>query len=274
MTGAASGIGLALSARLARGGARVVMADVAADALRRRAAELTAHGAEITAVPGDLTDPDAVDRLTATAFDRLGHVDVVCNNAGVLGPLGQPLWTVPLERMRRVFEVNHWAHVLVARAFVPRLLAGGRPAHLIHTASMSAFAVGSGSAAYAASKHADLAVARSLRADLQGTRVRVSVLCPGRVDTPMVEGVTAPRGAGGDTTVRAEEAAETVWEALGTDRFYLFTHSDARSRLRDQFDDVWRHLPLPSPSLEEEPWPAPEATTVTTNGQPPSTSRR
>ncbi|MEV3910329.1 MULTISPECIES: 1-deoxy-11-beta-hydroxypentalenate dehydrogenase [Streptomyces] len=264
VTGAASGIGLALSARFARAGAGVVMADVEGDALHRRAAELTAQGAQVTAVTADLTDPDAVEGLADTAFDLLGDIDVVCNNAGVLGPVGQPLWEVPLERMRQVFEVNHWAHVLVARAFVPRLLERGRPAHLIHTASMSAFVVGAGSAAYAASKHADLAVARSLRADLRGTGVRVSVLCPGRVDTPMVQGLTAPRGAGGDISVSAEDVAGLVWEALGSDRFYLFSNSDAPLRLRGQFDDVWRHVSLPPPSLEEELWPAPKATTVAT----------
>ncbi|MEU1482769.1 1-deoxy-11-beta-hydroxypentalenate dehydrogenase [Streptomyces sp. NPDC005752] len=268
MTGAASGIGLALSARFARAGADVVMADVDGEALHRRAAELTEPGARVTAVTADLTDPDAVERLAETTFELLGDVDVVCNNAGVLGPVGQPLWEVPLERMRQVFEVNHWAHVLVARAFVPRLLERGRPAHLIHTASMSAFVVGAKSAAYAASKHADLAVARSLRADLRGTGVRVSVLCPGRVDTPMVQGLTAPRGAGGDTSVSAEDVAGLVWDALGSDRFYLFSNSDAPLRLRDQFDDVWRHVSLPPPSPEEELWPAPKATTVAMEHRP------
>lgn len=251
VTGAAGGIGLALSTRFARSDVGVVMADVDDDTLRRRAAELAAQGAQVTAVPTDLTDPEAVGRLADTAFDVLGDIDVVCNNAGVLGPVGKPLWEVPLERMRQVFEVNHWAHVLVARAFVPRLLERGRPAHLIQTASMSAFVVGAGSAAYAASKHADLAVSRSLRADLQGSGVRVSVLCPGRVDTPMVQGLTAPRGAGGDTTVSAEDVAELVWDALGSDRFYLFTNSDARLRLGDQFDDVLRHVSLPPPFSKE-----------------------
>ncbi|MFM9443112.1 1-deoxy-11-beta-hydroxypentalenate dehydrogenase [Streptomyces acidiscabies] len=264
MTGAASGIGLALSTRLAKDGAAVVMADADGDTLHRQAAHLTAEGARVTAVHADLTDPAAVQHLADTAFGVLGDIDVVGNNAGVLGPVGQPLWEVPLERMRHVFEVNHWSHVLVARAFVPRLLERGRPAHLVHTASMSAFVVGAGSAAYAASKHADLAVARSLRADLEDTPVRVSVLCPGRVDTPMVHGLAAPRGAGGGTSVSAEDVAELVTEALGTDRFYLFTNDDASARLRKQFDDVWRHLslPSPSPSPEEELWLARKATTV------------
>ncbi|MEU5578854.1 1-deoxy-11-beta-hydroxypentalenate dehydrogenase [Streptomyces huasconensis] len=261
VTGAASGIGLALCARFAQAGVAVIMADVAGDALRARAAELTARGARVTAVRADLTDPDDVAHLADTAFDVLGDIDVVCNNAGVIGPVGQPLWEVPLDRMRQVFEANHWAHVLVSRAFIPPLLERGRPAHLIHTASMSAFAVGAGSAAYAASKHADLAVARSLRADLRDTAIRVSVLCPGRVDTPMVQGLTAPRGAGGDTSVSAEDVASLVWEALGSDRFYLFSNSDAPLRLRDQFDDVWRHVSLPPPSPEEELWHTPRATT-------------
>ncbi|WP_431982427.1 1-deoxy-11-beta-hydroxypentalenate dehydrogenase [Streptomyces qinglanensis] len=272
VTGAASGIGLALSARFARAGVGVVMADID-DAVHRRASELAAQGAQVRAVTADLTDPEAVDRLADTAFDRLGGVDVVCNNAGVLGPIGQPLWEVPLERMRQVFEVNHWAHALVARAFVPRLLERARPAHLVHTASMSAFVVGAGSAAYAASKHADLAVARSLRADLHGTGILVSVLCPGRVDTPMVDGLAAPRGAGGDTSVSAEDVAGLVWEALGSDRFYLFSNADAALRLRDQFDDVWRHVSLSSPSPEEELWPAPTATTVATRHRPSTWKR-
>ncbi|MFE2100285.1 MULTISPECIES: 1-deoxy-11-beta-hydroxypentalenate dehydrogenase [unclassified Streptomyces] len=260
VTGAASGIGLALAARLARCGAEVVMADIQDADLHRRAAELTARGARVRAEAVDLTDPHAVTALAETAYDTLGEIDVVCNNAGVVGPVGMPLWSVPLERMREVFEVNHWAHVHVARAFVPRLLASGRPAHLVHTASMSAFAVGSGSAAYAASKHADLAVARSLRADLAGTPVRVSVLCPGRVDTPMVRGLAAPGDATGDTTVSAELVAETVWDALGSDRFYLFTNADAPTRLRDQFDDVRRHLTAPVHPLQETLWNVPEQT--------------
>ncbi len=242
VTGAASGIGFALSARLAKAGARVVMTDIAGDRLERSAKELMAHGADVTLVVADLTDPTAVQELADAAFGSLGEIDVVCNNAGVVGPVGIPLWSVPLDEMRSVFDINYWAHVHVARAFVPRLLSSGRPAHLVQTASMSAFVVGAATAAYAASKHADLAAARSLRADLEGSPVRVSVLCPGRVDTPMTRGLVAPRNATGDTTISADEAAEAVWEALGSDRFYIFTNADAPIRLSDQFNDVWRHL--------------------------------
>lgn len=253
VTGAASGIGLALSTHFARAGVTVVMADLNDDTLHRVADDLAARGAQVYAVTTDLTDPHAVECLADKAFDLLGDVDVVCNNAGILGPIGQPLWEVPLSQMRQVFEVNHWAHVLIARAFLPRLLRRGRPAHLIHTASMSSFIVGTGSTAYAASKHADLAVARGLRADLRGTEVRVSVLCPGRVETPMVQGLTTPRGAGGETSVSAEDVAELVWEALGSDRFYLFSNSDTPLRLRDQFDDLSRHVsPLTPPSRKEQ----------------------
>ncbi|MET7916944.1 1-deoxy-11-beta-hydroxypentalenate dehydrogenase [Streptomyces avermitilis] len=248
VTGAASGIGCALSARLATAGARVVMTDIAEDGLAGAVEELAARGADVTAVVADLTDPAAVQELADTAFGQLGDIDVVCNNAGVVGPVGMPLWSVPLDEMHGVFDVNYWAHIHVARAFVPRLLDSGRPSHLVQTASMSAFVVGAGTAAYAASKHADLAAARSLRADLDGTPVRVSVLCPGRVDTPMTRGLVAPRNATGNTTISADEAADAVWNALGSDRFYIFTNADARTRLGDQFDDIWRHL------AQEQSW--------------------
>ncbi|MGW0535129.1 SDR family NAD(P)-dependent oxidoreductase [Streptomyces sp. NPDC003032] len=244
VTGAASGIGRALGARLAREGARVVMTDVDVDGLARAARELAETGADVVSTfVADLVDAEAVEELAAAAYERLGAVDVLCNNAGVVGPVGRPLWEVPLDDMRGVLDVNFWSHLHVARAFVPRILAGGRPAHLVQTASMSAFVVGAGSAAYAASKHADLAVARSLRADLRDSPVRVSVLCPGRVDTPMTQGLVAPRDAVGATTVSADEVAGTVWEALGSDRFYLFTNADAPDRIDAQFADVRQHLP-------------------------------
>ncbi|MGV9877993.1 SDR family NAD(P)-dependent oxidoreductase [Streptomyces sp. NPDC003006] len=244
VTGAASGIGRALSARLAREGARVVMTDVDSEGLARAAGELAGIGADVVSTfVADLVDAEAVEKLAAVAYERLGAVDVLCNNAGVVGPVGRPLWEVPLDETRRVLDVNFWSHLHVARAFVPRILAGGRPAHLVQTASMSAFVVGAGSAAYAASKHADLALARSLRADLRDSPVRVSVLCPGRVDTPMTRGLVAPRDAVGATTISADEVAGTVWEALGSDRFYLFTNADAPDRIDAQFTDVRQHLP-------------------------------
>ncbi|MBV2156773.1 SDR family oxidoreductase [Kitasatospora sp. SUK 42] len=254
VTGAASGIGLALGTRLAREGASVLLTDVDATLLERRVTELARSGADVCGVVADLTDAAAVGRLADTAFDRLGTVELLVNNAGVVGPVGTPVWEVPEEDLRAVMEVNHWAHLRVARAFVPRLLAQGCPSHLIHTASMSAFVVGAASAAYATSKHADLALARSLRADLAGTPVRVSVLCPGRVDTPLVRGLVAPGSATGATVMGADEVAEVVRKAVGTDRFYIFTNADTQVRLRRELDDVWRHAAAPATPLEDEPW--------------------
>jgi 1-deoxy-11beta-hydroxypentalenate dehydrogenase len=250
VTGAASGIGFALSARLARSGVKVVMTDIAGDALARSAGDLISGGANVTTIVADLTDLSAVQDLLDASVEELAEIDVVCNNAGVVGPVGLPLWSTPLEEMRHVMDVNYWAHIYVARAFVPRLLANERPAHFVQTASMSAFVVGGGTAAYAASKHADLAAARSLRADLAGSLVHVSVLCPGRVDTPMTQGLHAPRNAIGNTMITAQEVAEAVWYALGSDEFYIFTNADSPTRLDNEFNDVWRHATPGRPRMK------------------------
>ena len=185
VTGAGSGIGLALADRFARAGMHVVAADVDAAALDAVTPALAAHGTEIHTQVVDVRDEAQVDALAAATLERFGAVHVVCNNAGV-SSRADP-WAGPLAVWRWVIDVNVFGVVHGVRAFLPHLLAGGR-GHIVNTASMAGLAPGVG-APYDASKHAVVALTEDLFLDLQAqlAPVGVSVLCPGWVRTNIVD---------------------------------------------------------------------------------------
>jgi NAD(P)-dependent dehydrogenase (short-subunit alcohol dehydrogenase family) len=176
VTGAAGGIGKALAAQLRAEGAHVVLADTNVTALGEVAAELGA-----AAVRTDVSDPDAMYELAAAAPDA----DLVCLNAGIVGAdLGAP-WEVGSADWDRVFAVNVGGVVNGLRAFVPRLLAAGRPAHILVTASLAGLATFPAGGAYAASKHAVVAVAEQAALALAETPIVVTMICPALVRTGM-----------------------------------------------------------------------------------------
>ena len=185
VTGAASGIGLALAERFARGGLRVVLADVEAPALASAADRIKALGVEALAVHTDVSDSAAVEALAGAAVERFGSVHVVCNNAGV-GSSTDP-WRGPLSAWTWVLGVNLWGVIHGIRAFLP-ILAGQGEGHIVNTASIAGLNPGSGPI-YAASKHAVVAISEELfkMTRWAGLPVGVSVLCPGWVRTAIMD---------------------------------------------------------------------------------------
>jgi NAD(P)-dependent dehydrogenase (short-subunit alcohol dehydrogenase family) len=177
VTGAASGIGRALAVRLAGAGTRLVLADLHAEALAAVAAELKA-----TAVRTDVSDLGAVQALAAAAPDA----DLICLNAGIVGSLGAP-WEISVVDWDAVFAVNVGGVLNGLRAFVPMLLAAGRPAHILITASLAGLAGFGGLGAYGPSKHTVVAIAEQAALALAGTAITVTVLCPSLVRTGMSE---------------------------------------------------------------------------------------
>jgi NAD(P)-dependent dehydrogenase (short-subunit alcohol dehydrogenase family) len=183
VTGAASGIGLGLSARFAAESMHVVMADVEEPALAKASDGLATGGASVLPVVTDVSDPGAVDALRDAALSAFGAVHVVCNNAGVGGPHG-PLWECPPGEWDWVFGVNLGGVINGVRSFMPVLLAQ-EAGHMVNTSSI--FGVFAGALGpYGVSKHAVTALTETLHFNLGSlgvSHVGVSVLCPGAVRT-------------------------------------------------------------------------------------------
>ncbi len=177
VTGAASGIGLALSTLLAERGHRVHLYDIDAGALARAASELNAE----SAVAGDVADPSAMQDLA----DSVGAVDLLCLNAGVISTFSGTPWDAPPQEWDRVLGVNLLGVVNGLRAFVPLMLERKDPSQILITASLAGAATWPGGGPYAASKHAVLAVAEQAALALADTNVAVTVLCPALVRTGM-----------------------------------------------------------------------------------------
>lgn len=177
VTGAASGIGLALARKCAESGMSVVLADVEADAVQAAADGI---GGDVLAVATDVADAASVDALGEAAIKRFGAVHLVVNNAGVSGTFART-WVTSPEEWRWVFDVNVWGVINGIRTFVPILLQQDE-GHIVSTGSAACFEAFPGMAAYAGSKHAVLGISEALRREMDaiGGRVGVSVYIPGQ----------------------------------------------------------------------------------------------
>ena len=185
VTGAASGIGLALVERFASAGLSVVLADVEAGQLASAEASVRPRGVEALSVQTDVSSPGSVHALAEATVERFGAVDIVCNNAGV-SSLGDP-WFGPLSMWQWVMGVNFWGVVHGCRAFLPLLTQRGG-GHIVNTASIAGLLPGTGPA-YDASKHAVVAISEDLHhmVRMVGLPVGVSVVCPGWVHTSILD---------------------------------------------------------------------------------------
>jgi NAD(P)-dependent dehydrogenase (short-subunit alcohol dehydrogenase family) len=184
VTGAGSGIGRATALMFAARGARMHLADVDEEAVGAVQAEIEGRGGRARAHTVDCSDPGAVEAFAERVWAADGRVDVLHNNAGI-GHAGD-LESTTMDDWTRVIGVNLLGVAYGIQAFVPRILAQGAPAAIVNTASAAGLFGLPRMAPYCASKFGVVGLSEALDAELAPRGVRVTAVCPGLVDTPIV----------------------------------------------------------------------------------------
>ncbi|MEP3892116.1 MAG: SDR family oxidoreductase [Hellea sp.] len=174
VTGAASGIGFALTEGLLKRGANVMMVDIDSDGLKAAQAKLGTDNTAISVC--DVADPDAVKASAAAAIEAFGKVHLVFNNAGVSLP-GRP-GRIALEDWRWITDINILGVVYGCESFIPHIIGHGEGGHIINTASTAGHLTGVGMAPYFASKFAVVGYSEALAQELAEANIGVSCLCP------------------------------------------------------------------------------------------------
>jgi NAD(P)-dependent dehydrogenase (short-subunit alcohol dehydrogenase family) len=239
VTGAASGIGRAVAESAARQGAVLHLTDADGPRLSEVVDGIRAAGGEVAvAEVADVSDVDAVRRLARHVTEVSGPMDVLLNVAGIAA--WGTVRGMPHEDWRRLVEVNLMGPIHVIEELLPPMIDAGRGGQLVNVSSAAGIIGMPWHAAYSASKFGLRGVSEVLRFDLRKHRIGVTLVCPGGVDTGLVETI---RIAGVDAQSRSfqrarahfrkravtpERAAEAIWRGVRRNRYWVYTSPDIR----------------------------------------------
>ena len=184
ITGASSGIGRATAEAFAAKGARVVLAARREDELASLVTEIGARGGKATAVKTDVSVAKDVERMVAHTIETFGRLDYAVNNAGIEGQLSG-IMDLPEEEWDRVFDINLKGNFLCMKYEARAMLAGGHGGAIVNVGSVNSFLGFATGSAYVASKHGQVGLTTSASAELAPHGIRVNIVCPGFIDTPM-----------------------------------------------------------------------------------------
>lgn len=258
VTGGGSGIGRGIVRALAAQGMNIVVADIEQAPMDEVVAELAAKGTDAIGVRTDVSKLEQVEALAAAALDRFGAVHVLCNNAGV--GVSDPVGATSMEDWRWTIDIDLWGPIHGVHVFLPIMERQGEPGHLNSTASMAGLYAGASLGAYNVAKHGVVALMASLERDLRlaGSPLRASVLCPGPINTNIVDSErnraaesaaqhvgTAAGKKFWDILTRTladgmnpDEVGPMVLDAVLNDRFWVLTHPEMGGLVRKQVDQM------------------------------------
>jgi NAD(P)-dependent dehydrogenase (short-subunit alcohol dehydrogenase family) len=270
ITGGASGIGLAMAEAFAAAGMKLVLADIEEAPLNDAVSAMKTAGAEATGVVTDVTKTDQIEALADRSYDAYGAVHVVCNNAGV--GVGGPTWSISKADWDWILNVNLHAVIDGVRIFVPRMIEQDTEGQIVNTASIAGLTTSPSMTPYFVSKHGVVALSECLHHDLQlaGSKLRVSVVCPGWVNTKVVESDrNRPGGKLKDEEIdplfgmvrqalRAtmpnamppSEVADLVVDAIRNNKFYVLPHQTWKPMIETRMQDI---LEERDPTLSQPP---------------------
>jgi NAD(P)-dependent dehydrogenase (short-subunit alcohol dehydrogenase family) len=260
ITGAASGIGLALAQRFAQAGARVVLGDIDKAALEQAIVDLQEKGADVAGVQTDVSSAESVEYLAEQAQAAFGNVHILCNNAGVA--MSGVTWENNIAEWEWVLGVNLYGVVHGIRAFLPGMMDHGEPAAVVNTASFAGLTSQPAMGVYGVSKHAVVTMTESLYHELAAVRsnVQAHVLCPGWIKT----GICGWSRLAPDEVAKSDErdstpmcrlaeayvenavqegkppeiVADMVVEAILANRFYIITHPEWLGGVKIRMTDI------------------------------------
>lgn len=221
VTGAASGIGAAIAKQFAAAGGRVVVADLDAEASAETALEFNGFG-----VACDVTDEQQIKALVSATEAHFGPIDLFCSNAGIC--VGEPSLATSASNAdwQLCWELHVMAHVYAARAVLPSMIERGG-GYFVQIASAAGLLSQIGDAAYSATKHAAVGFAESLAITHGDDGIKVSVVCPSYVATPMLGYGITESGASpamGPGLISAQDVAAAVLDGVANDRFMVLPH--------------------------------------------------
>jgi NAD(P)-dependent dehydrogenase (short-subunit alcohol dehydrogenase family) len=237
VTGGASGIGMALVERFHREGARaLIVGDLNGEGAEGVAASVGGVGLQV-----DVTREADVVRLARTAEDRFGQIDLFCSNAGVsVRDVDMDnAASTPDDGWELGWGVNVMAHVYAARAALPGMIARG-DGYFLNTVSAAGLLSQIGSAIYSTTKHAAVGFAESLAITHRHHGIRVSILCPQAVDTPMLGGARGSQSV--DGVLSPEEVAGSVVDGLARESFLILPHPQVLEYMQRKSGDYDRWL--------------------------------
>ncbi len=265
ITGAANGIGLGLARALAKEGVHVALADIEREGIERAASEVATLGVRTLALPLDVSDPAAVDAAARQVESEFGRVHICVNNAGISLNCG-PAYEITPTQWNWLFGVNVFGAVNGVRAFLPLIKRHGEEGHIVNTASIAGLQVHPAlrNGSYSMTKYAVVAFSEALEAELAGSRIGVSVLCPALVTTTInASSRRRPERFGGpfaesrvdiaslvtdQTAWSPDEVGDRVVHAIRNGEFFIFTHGVMRAGLQRRhervmaaFDDLERY---------------------------------